>query len=142
MKDYIKISAQSADSKENVEVLLPFECNVSLVRPRRNNPLRGIATIEYGGIVIRNIHVNENRGEVNIQYPREYFTRKNGNEGYITVARPSAGLIGKQFNMAILNEYSNQIIKNSNFNILNLNNNNENQPTTTDESNASTEEKK
>ena len=142
MKDYIKISAQSADSKENVEVLLPVECSVQLIRPRRDNPLRGIATIEYGGLVIRNIHINENRGEVSIQYPREYFTRRNGNEGYITVARPSAGVIGKQFNMAILNEYSKQIMENSNFNILNLNNNNENQPTTTDESNTGTEENK
>ena len=121
MKDEIKISAKSADSKENVEVLIPVECSVQLIRPRRDNPLRGIATIEYGGLVIRNIHINENRGEISIQYPREYFTRRNGNEGYITVARPSAGLIGKQFNMAILNEYSKQIIANSDFNALNLN---------------------
>lgn len=142
MKDYIKISAQSADSKENTEVLIPVECSVRLIRPRRDSTLRGVATINYAGIVISNILINENRGEIRIEYPRQSFTRRNGNEGYITVSRPANGVIGKQFNMAILNEYSKQIMENSNFNILNLNNNNENQPTTTDESNAGTEENK
>lgn len=117
----INISAKAVNSDENVEIEMPVECSVRLVRARKNSRLRGVATINYAGLVIKNILINENRGEIEVSYPKDTFTRKNGKEGYITLVHPDNGVVGNQFNHIILNEYSQAVINNSALSVLELN---------------------